>query len=300
MTTNILAIIDPEETEHSALNRIREVPPTADVAYKVDFYMDAVPVMAGQASSGVVKEAIAKHKEWLDELVAPLRSDGYGITTEVIAFSRLYEEIINSARAFKADFVFKPVRQHGALRRLFYTSTDWNLVRLCPQPLLMVSDETAVHGKPVVAAVDVGDHDEAHKRLNKEVLERANQLAGVLESEVHVIYAYGPAAVAGRAGLSDRLAIEIERSKYEEELKATEQLAATHGIKEANIHLREGIPQRVLNEYATEVGASVVVIGTVARAGASGLFVGNTAESLLESATTDVFVVKLPEFDAPV
>ena len=72
MATNILAIIDPEEETHSALNRIREIPPTADVVYKVDFYLDAVPVMAEEATPGVIKDAIAKHAEWLEELVAPL------------------------------------------------------------------------------------------------------------------------------------------------------------------------------------------------------------------------------------
>lgn len=294
MATRILAIIDPDEKEHSALNRIREVPATADVEYKVDFYLDAVPVMAEDASSGLVKEAVAKHREWLDALVAPLREDGYQITTEIIPFTRLFEEILKSVQAFKADFVFKPVRQHGALQRLFFTPTDWNLVRLCPQPLLMVSDKPAVRGLPVVAAVDVGDDDEAHQRLNDAVMTRALQLAGILGAEVHVVYANGPAAVAGRAGISDHMVVQLARGKYEAELKAAIALAGKYGVDEANVHLREGVPRHILNDYAERVDASVLVLGTVARAGASGLLVGNTAEGVLESAKTDVFVVKLP------
>ncbi len=295
MATNILVIIDPEEETHTALNRIREIPPTADVVYKVDFYLDAVPVMAEEATPGVIKDAIAKHAEWLDELVAPLRGVGYQITTEVIPFNKLFEEILKSAKAFNADFIFKPVRQHGTLRRLFFTPTDWNLIRLCPHPLLMVSDKETVRDKPVVAAVDVGDSDEAHQRLNNAVLERALQLAQTLEADVHVIYANGPAAVAGRAGISDQMAVELARGKYEEELSAAVALAKKYGIEEGNVQLREGVPRKVLNDYAGEVDASVIVLGTVARAGASGLLVGNTAEGVLEAATTDVFVVKLPE-----
>lgn len=300
MTTHILAIIDPEETEHSALNRIREISPDADVDYKVDFYLDAVPVMAGHANTSTIREAVAKHREWLDGLVKPLRDDGYQIATEVIPFNRLYETIIHSARNFQADFVFKPVRQHGTWQRLFYTSNDWNLVRLCPQPLLMVSDEKAVHGKPVIAGIDIGDKDDAHRALNVEVVERAQLLATVLDSKVHVVYAFGPAAIASRSTVADPLALQIERGKYEEEFAATESFAAEYGIPSERVHLREGAPDHVVNDFAQDVGAGIVVLGTVARTGVSGLFIGNTAEAALERATTDVFVVKPPSFEPPV
>lgn len=297
--TRILAIIDPEETEHSALNRIREIPASAAVEFKVDLYIDAVPVMAGKADRSALNDLLAEKRKFLETLVEPLQRVGYQIQTEVIAFNRLYEEIIRSAARFRADFLFKPVRQHGTVRRLFYTSTDWNLVRLCPKPLLMVSDETSIHGKPIVAAIDVGDEDEAHRELNIQVLEQANLLGRVLEAEVHAVYAYGPAAVASRAAVGDPLSFQIAHDKYEAEFKAAEQLATSHGVDSGNVHLREGAPDRVVNEYAAEVGAGVIVLGTVARSGAAGLFVGNTAEAALERAATDVFVVKNGNFESP-
>jgi universal stress protein E len=291
-------VIDPDEREHSALNRIKEIPPAADVEYKVDLYVSAAPVMASKASGTDVH--IKEHKAWLDDLVAPLLKVGYRIRTEVLVFTRLYEEIIKSARKFGADFVFKPLRQHGALKRVFYTSTDWNLIRMCPMPILMVGDQTSVHGKPVIAAVDVGDEDDAHKRLNKVVMEEAQLLSRVLESEVHLVYAYGPAVVASRTAVADPLAYQIARDKYEEELTLARALAAEYGIPDSNVHLREGAPDLVLNEYGEASGASVVVLGTVARKGASGLFIGNTAEAVLERTQMDMFVVKQGDFQSPV
>jgi universal stress protein E len=293
----ILVIIDPEETNHSALNRIKEIPATADVDYKVDLYVDAVPVLASNAGS--VDIHTGEKKKWLDELVAPLRDVGYRITTEVIAFTRLYEEMIRSAQKFGADLVFKPLRQHNTLRRVFFTSTDWNLIRLCPMPVLMVSDEVSVRGKPIVAGVDVGDDDAAHKELNNIVLEQAKVLAGVLESEIHVVYAYGPAVVASRAAVADPLAYQIARDKYDEELDEARGLARTHEVSDSEVHLREGAADAVLAEYAEEVGAAAIVLGTVSRKGAAGLFIGNTAEAALERTPCDMFVVKLSDFQTP-
>jgi len=40
-------------------------------------------------------------------------------------------------------------------------------------------------------------------------------------------------------------------------------------------------------------------LGTVARSGASGLFIGNTAEAVLETTETDVLVVKAAGFQTP-
>ncbi|XOV89298.1 MAG: universal stress protein [Pseudomonadota bacterium] len=295
----ILVIIDPEETEHSGLNRVREIPPTADVTYKVDLYIDAVPVMAGSASGDVLKHRLDEQRAWLDSLVEPLREVGYKIQTEVIAFTRLYEEIIRSADKFGADFVFKPLRQHGQLKRLFYTSTDWNLIRMCKTPLLLVSDQPSVRGKPVVAAIDAGDQDKAHITLNEAVLDNAGLLARVLEAPVHVLYAYGPAVVASRAAVADPFAYQIARDKYDEEFRTAERLALAHGIQPEMVHLREGAPDIVLTDYASETDAGILVLGTVARAGVAGRFIGNTAESTLERAQCDVFVIKQSDFTPP-
>ena len=296
--TNILIVIDPEETEQSALNRAKEIPVDADVKFKVDYYVDAVPVLASASHS--VDVHYKKEHEWLEDAVKPLRDAGYTVVTEVIPFTRLYEEIIKSANRFRADFVFKPMRQHGALKRVFYTSTDWNLIRLCPIPLLMVSDQASDHGKPVVAAIDVGDKDKAHKELNDVVLSQAELLAQVLGSQIHAIYAYGPAIVSGRTAVADPLAYQIARDRYDDYLKMAKEMATAHNIPCDNVHLREGAPEIVVNEYADEVNAGVIVLGTVARSGAAGLFVGNTAEGVLERSRTDVFVVKQPGFKTPV
>ena len=296
--TNILIVIDPEETEHSALSRIKEIPVSADINFKVDFYLDAVPVSAEEASK--IDFHIKDRRAWLDQLVEPYRSQGYKITTEILPFRRLYEEIIKSARQFKADFVFKPTRQHNTLKRVFYTPNDWNLIRLCPTPLLMVSDQREEHGKPVVAAIDVSDKDTAHQSLNEVVLEQAGLLSRVLGSDIHIVFAYGPSIVAGRSAIADPLAYQISRDRYDEFMKAAKELAKNHGVACDNVHMREGAPDMVIDEYAREADAGVIVLGTVARRGAAGLFVGNTAEGVLERTNTDVFVVKVPGFEAHV
>ena len=64
--------------------------------------------------------------------------------------------------------------------------------------------------------------------------------------------------------------------------------------------MREGAADRVIKDYAQELDAGVIVLGTVARSGISGLFIGNTAESVMEHTQSDVVVVKQADFISPI
>ena len=296
--TNILIVIDPEESNYTALERIKEIPATADVDYKVDLYFDAAPVTARRANSNSLRESIAAKQAAVDKLVTPYKEMGYRITTSVIQIHRLYEDIIKSARDYKADFVFKSVRQHAPLKRMFYTSTDWNLIRMCPTALLLVRDQGTVRGKPVIASVNIDDEDPDHQELNRIVMAQANALAEVLGAKVHLIYAYGPAVVMGDG--ADPMAYQIAKDKHDAEFKKAKALASANNVLASNTKLREGTPETIVTEYGEEISAGIIVLGTVARSGASGLFIGNTAESMLEKTHRDMFVIKLESFVSPV
>ena len=69
--TNILIVIDPGESNYTALERIKEIPATADVDYKVDLYFDAAPVTARKANSNSLRESIAAKQAAVDKLVTP-------------------------------------------------------------------------------------------------------------------------------------------------------------------------------------------------------------------------------------
>ena len=297
---NILVVIDPDESAHSALNRIKEIPPAAAVNYTVVLYLPALPMMAGKADSAALKARKDAKIAWLQDLVAPLQAVGYKIQAETVTFNRLHDEIIKTAQAINADFILKPLRQHNTLKRVFYTPTDWNLIRLCPTPLILVSDQPVIHGKAIVAAIDVGDADKAHQDLNTVVMEQATRLASILEAPLHLVYAYSRLIIANPVPTADPLAYQIMRDKYASEHAAVIAVASLYDIPDERVHLREGTAADVVTACAEEVDAGVVVLGTVARSGASGLFVGNTAESVLEKTKKDVFVVKQASFTTPV
>ena len=293
----ILVVMDPDETQHSALNRIKETP-IGQSHFKVVYYLSQTVTLENAHS---FLKVLKEKKNWLANIVQPLVDEGHDIETEVKLFYRLYEAIICSAYEFEADFIFKPLRQHSSLRRALFTSTDWNLIRFCPCPLLLVNGSDTLGGSSVLAAIDLAGRNSAHENLNRIILEHAGLIAELLGSTVHMVNAYSSVSVpTGSVAFPDPSTYQIIQSKRDLLLERGFSLAAEVGIPEDKVHLCEGAESLVISECAQEVDAGIIVIGTVARSGMAGLFIGNTAERVVECAECDVFVVKPLGFVSPI
>lgn len=288
----ILVVTDPEFSNEVVINRMREVPKEGTV-FRVEHYLAPTHAKDGNA----FKDAIQSKKSWLEALVEPLKSEGYQIETGVHAYGKLHEAIIANAVDFSADYVFKPLRHHSGLQRLMYTSTDWNLVRFCPCPMLLVGEKSAVRHKPVLASLDLESSDSEHKVLNADVLARSKALAGLIESEVHIVNAYNMVSIGSADSSLEQLKYEAVQGARDEYLKRGQEIASAEGIE--HVHVQEGTPEMVVNDVADQIDAGIVVLGTIARSGVAGMFIGNTAESVMEGASADVFVVKHRDFVSP-
>ena len=69
---------------------------------------------------------------------------------------------------------------------------------------------------------------------------------------------------------------------------------------EPKLHVIEGDATHVVPSLASQLDADLIVMGTVARTGIAGFFIGNTAESILTSIDCSVLAVKPPGFVSPV
>lgn len=295
--TRILAIVDPEKDDHTALRRCAELPMNADVSIHVAFF---VPIV-GAAQMANQDNANPKHKkELLDSLVSEYGLSDREVSTEVVPFDRLYESIIKTATSCNADYIFKPLRKHSLVRRSLFTSTDWNLIRMCPLPLLLVGQMDSIVGKPVIAALDVGTRDEAHDELNRIVLSQSQVVSQVVGSEVYALNACVFPSSAWGYSPTDPIPYETTRAQIKENLEEITQLTHEFGMDRNNVAVKEGTPSMVINAYTEEIDAGIVILGTIARSGLSGLFIGNTAETVTENSITDVLVVKQADFQSPI
>lgn len=173
---------------------------------------------------------------------------------------------------------------------LIHTSLDWQLLRECPAPVLIVAAKKWHRARPVLATLDLGSKVAAKRALNHRVLEAAIKLADALGVELELITAIEIPVLLTDMDLVDPIA--YVRDAKAAMLPQIRQLAKAHGLPESAFRCKHGPVERVIASRAARVGAQIVVMGTVCRKGVKARLMGNTAEKVLRHMKTDVLAIK--------
>ena len=73
-------------------------------------------------------------------------------------------------------------------------------------------------------------------------------------------------------------------------------LVSEYRVEPGNVHLEVGGPAAVLPRAAAELRADIVAMGAISRSGLKRIFIGSTAEDVLERLPCDALIVKPTDF----
>lgn len=216
-----------------------------------------------------------------------------------------FVEVIRTVLRGGHDLVIKAAAP-GATDSLIFASNDMHLMRKCPCPVWMLKDGQPPTTERILAAVDPENNGETTAALNKAVLELGTSLAERDGAELHVLGAWRlqseGALRRGRVTMSETeitsiLASEARRAKS----RMTSAIEQVPGAADADeIVLEKGFAGDVIPAYAESHRIDTIVMGTVGRTGIAGLFIGNTAETILNAARCSVMAIKPPGFQTPI
>ncbi|MDY6946794.1 MAG: universal stress protein, partial [Pseudomonadota bacterium] len=228
-----------------------------------------------------------------------LRARGLDVTTETVSTDPLHVGLIDRVRHTRADLVVKDTHHHTLAQRTFLTNTDWLLIRNCPVPLLLTKAVPWAGTPRVLAAVDPGHVNDKPELLDHWIVEHASLLAQRLHGELHVLHVYVPMAIIGAATVASpsmAAAVTPEDLALEEQSrrKLVTALVSDYQVAPENIHLELGGPAQVLPIAAARLHADVMTMGAIARSGLKRIFVGSTAEDVLERLPCDALIVRMP------
>lgn len=139
-------------------------------------------------------------------------------------------------------------------------------------------------------------------RCSGAALDVAVQYAERFGARVHLLHAYvDPIASVpfGRDGISGPPTAPIEvlqdaRRAREAEAAKLQARCEEHGV-EAKVDEIEGDPKRVIVDYAGQMGADMIVMGTHGRSGVTRMLLGSVAERTVRSASCPVLTVPREE-----
>ena len=313
---NILYVAQVSSAQGSALARAVSLAESHQADLTI---IDVVPAITaaldmpadGSGATQLQSGVLSRRRAELESLVAPYQQR-LNIRIEVLV-GQMFLEVIRAVLRNNYDLLIKPAENPDFIERLF-GSTDMHLLRKCPCPVWLTrSDDKSNYGC-ILAAVDfnLDNHcDRIGESLNQQILGLASSLAMADFASLHLVHVWdAPAEMTVRswADNPDEAAMtymEGERSRHQNAFnRLRDQLEDQIG-KEAwdhlspQFHLRRGAAAIVIPEMAKQLHADLVVMGTVARTGIAGLFIGNTAETILEQLQCSVLAVNPLGFVSP-
>ncbi len=236
----------------------------------------------------------------------------------LVTQGKAFQEVIRRADHEGCAMVVKPASHAGMLRRIVLGSEDLHLIRKSPVPVWILREATAAGGgKEILAAVDFDQESEGEgteAALNTRILETVLRLADSFEADVRLVHVWQAPA----EGLLQRAAPGVTHAQLEEYVRRVsarhraaldtlcseaQSMARAMGfthMPHITPQLERGDARDVLPELANGRKPLALVMGTVARTGVPGLFVGNTAEDVLTALKGSVVAVKPPGFKTPV
>jgi universal stress protein E len=253
--------------------------------------------LAADAVAASRASLLTRHRKRLELLAAPLLAQGLDVHLDARWDYPLHEAILRKAVEWGADLVVKDTHHHSALQRSIFSNTDWNLIRQSPMQFLLVKPRPIGHVPCIVAAVDPLHPRDKTASLDDQILISAKELARMLGGQAHVLHAFdvSPAIVASPDGLMmpialpiAELAAEIEKNHKE----AVRTLADKHGIPRERVHVLQGNSRDLLVSGTDGLRADVLVMGAISRSALERLFIGSTAEAVLDKLRCDVLIVK--------
>ncbi len=249
-----------------------------------------------------VRELMRDEKqEKLDELAARIREQGVTVETQVL-MGKTSVEIIREVLRGNYDLVLRVNKGKDSRRQGFFGNTGMLLLRQCPCAVWLVTAEKTQF-QHVLGCVDTSSEDETDSELNDNVFDLAESISqyhGGAFSILHTWSVWNAQFLRRRMSEEEFDAI-VQRS-HDQVKSRFDRFLGQHGSSwhAENVHLIEGEPPLAIPSYARDTHVDLVVMGTIARSGISGMVMGNTAEQILSSIECSVLALKPANFISPI
>ncbi|MFK7864244.1 MAG: universal stress protein [Pseudohongiellaceae bacterium] len=284
----LLVVIEPDQSAQPALEKATMLAKLADCELELimseynafledGYYYD--PAQAKQLRYEHGNNRLAE----LEALAQPLRSQGLLVNVSVAWENPPYKGIVSRAQTTATSMVIKSTRKHGKLARYFMSNEDWELVRYCPVPLLLVKAEAWRSEPLIVASLDPQSLNDKPAELDVKLLDASEALASISGGSVRLFHSSHKPSLAGLYPLDE------DAGRSEQVLF---NLAQARGLSTTDCYCDEDAILKSLPNYVESNGVSLVVMGAISRSRLDRIMIGSTAERLLDELDCDICVIK--------
>lgn len=291
----ILVVLDPENAEQIALTRAVEIARSTQskltlLTHTFELYCEEGSSLDKNSRESIKKALLARTQAWIDGLAATIEGVN-DVTTEVHWCKHNHAAVNESLNNQSADLVIKSARPESLLKKLF-TPENWGILRHCAAPVMLVKSAQPWRHNRILTCIDATSTDQGHVLINDNLLSYAENLSDHMNIDLHLVNSY-PAISTAFAMVPEIVAPEdIQKQIHDQHSDACLRWANKYNLNTDNIYVQEGDAEEVVTRVAKIIEADAILIGSVGRTGLAGVFIGNTAEQLIDRVNCDIIVLK--------
>ncbi len=140
--------------------------------------------------------------------------------------------------------------------------------------------------------MNLSAEDETHEDLNDKIVKEAIAFSSITHAHVNLVNAYPATPVNITIELPEFDPASYTDAVRGHHLMTMKALRQKYTIDEEQTHVVEGLAEDVIPKVADEINAELVILGTTGRTGLSAVFIGNTAENIIDSLNCDLLAPK--------
>jgi universal stress protein E len=265
-------------------------------------YVDMTGRSGGPGLTELQDRLRKRSLERLERAAGRLRRGGLRVRTAVEWDYPVHEAIVRRAQRIRAGLIVAERHAGRHVAPWLLQLPDWELLRVSPMPVLIVKNRRPYRRPVVLSAIDPTHAFAKPSRLDEEVLRLGSAVATAMRGSVHVLHAYVPVSMGmpPHGMTAAAVTAEIEARASRAASASFDRALRSSRIPRTRRHLVAGHPINVIPDVARRTHAAIVAMGAISRSGLKSLFIGNTAERVLDDLECDLLVIKPPHFEARV
>jgi universal stress protein E len=292
----LVAVADPLRSEQPAVDRATQLA-TAFAARLVLFHAAFDSALSGRPFFDSARLArsrggfVAERMRALETIANRLRGNGLSVEVSVVWEEPVHEAVIRAALREQADLVVAGRHERRSNSPFQWRLTDWELMRLCPRPLLVIHPASGTHvSGAVLAALDPTHAYDKPAGLDVSIIQNATAIAKALGVECHAVHCVSPGAYTLDATAA-------ERKRFDQRMYSRmKQLIGRAGADVKAVHVAHGGVAPALPDFARELPAQILAMGIVSRRWMKRFVIGDTAESVIRDVPCDLLLIKPESF----
>lgn len=298
---NILVIVEPKKECQLALKRAVEVARfnpkvkitalrlVSDFAKEIDNAEISSKLTTREDEDNYIRTELEKTVQETVAQVDNPKGINFNISIVIKRVDDVSVGMSEEADSGKYDLLMKSANHHKIIDSLFVTPHDWHLLRNSVIPVVIVKEHDWSEDSTIVVAVDFTSTEKQH--MNVILLREAQLLATITKCPIHIVNSAPvvmPTVMLEVPNYAPELYADSILAEHKRRILA---FAQHHGIREAQCHIAEGMPDDVIPKLCKKLNAKTVFIGTQGRSGVKAALVGNTCEEILDFINADLFVL---------